>query len=464
MTDDPYADAVPFDPAKARGPQPVGLPDNSDEALAQAFGKRHANDLRYIAALGLWRVWDGVVWKRDETLEVIHLARLLCAERAEQCTNKRDAVKVAGAQAIAAVERLARADRRLAATVDQWDQDAMLLNTPDGGVCDLRTGVTRPAERGDYMTKMTAVAPGGDCPLWLDFLKRATDGDDDLQTYLQRMVGYVLTASTREHAIFFVHGPSATSKTKFVEVISGMLGDYAAVAPIEAFMASRSERHPTDLAGLVGARLVAATETEKDRRWAEARIKQLSGGDAITARLMRQDFFTYTPTFKLLFAGNHRPGIRDADAALRRRMHLIPFNVVIPESDRDPDIGAKLEVEWPGILRWAIDGGLSWQADGLAPPGKVVAAVDEYFVAEDILGRWIEERCKCDEDLTCTTAALFSDWKDWAVVAGEYPGSARRLSVSLQERGFHRWRQPGTGARGFRGVTLKPSAPQDEPL
>lgn len=429
--------------------------DTSEKALALSFAQDHADNLRYVKAWGRWFIWNNYKWCRDQTMEGFDRVSALCATAAEGCDGWKEVKELKSARTAKGVEALAQADRRMAATVEQWDTDPWLLNTP-GGVVDLRSGLCRPARCEDYMLKATAVAPAAecDCPLWRDFLKRATDGDDELQDYLQRVLGYSLTGDTSEQAIFFIYGPSASGKSVFVETITGVLGDYAVAAPVDAFMAVRGDRHPTDLAGLVGARLVTASETEPGQRWAEARVKMLSGGDTITARFMRQDFFSFTPTFKLLIAGNHRPSIRNVNAALRRRLHMIVFPNPVPEDSRDREMREKLRAEWPGILRWAIEGCAAWVADGLAPPATIASAVEDYFVAEDVVGRWLDERCALAPEATCTTATLFADWKSWAEAAGEYVGSTKRFAGVLHERGFARWRQSGTGKMGFRGITL----------
>ncbi len=182
----------------------------------------------------------------------------------------------------------------------------------------------------DYVTKMTAVAPRGDCPTFLAFLHRVMNGDQSLIAYLRRVLGYALTGVTNEHALFFAYGTGANGKSVLMSTTAGIMGDYHRTAPIETFTATHVDRHPTDLAMLRGARLVTATETEEGRRWAESRIKTLTGGDPVSARFMRQDFFEYTPAFKLVIAGNHKPGLRSVDEAIRRRFHLIPFGVTIP--------------------------------------------------------------------------------------------------------------------------------------
>jgi putative DNA primase/helicase len=318
--------------ANARGDE-ERPPEFSDDALALRFTAQHGNNLRYTAALGRWSEWDGKRWKPDETCHIFDLARRVCREASSNCPP-RLAVRIASAATVAAVERLARSDRQHAATVEQWDSDPWLLNTPDG-VVDLRTGAIRPALRQDYCTKITAVSSSGDCPLWHSFLARITNGDAELQTFMQRMAGYSLTGITHEHALFFLYGTGANGKSVFINSISGVMGDYAKTAPIETFIASASERHPTDLAGLRGARLITAVEIEDGRRWAESKLKTLTGGDRIAARFMRQDFFEFTPQFKLLIVGNHKPGLDTVDEAMRRRFNLLPFTVTIPVAERD---------------------------------------------------------------------------------------------------------------------------------
>jgi putative DNA primase/helicase len=434
----------------------VRPPQFTDEALALTFAARHADDLRYVAAWGRWFHWTGVAWEMDETLLAFDHARTICREAAAACDMPSLAKVLASAKTVAAVERLAKADRRLAATVHQWDADPWLLNTPTG-VLDLRTGRQRPHDPGDYMTKTTAVAPEGECPLFLAFLDRVTGGDADLQRFLQRMVGYALTGDTSAHALFFAHGPGANGKSVFIDTLAGMLGDYHKTAPIETFTASNTDRHPTEVAMLRGARLVSAIETEEGRRWAESRIKALTGGDRIAARFMRQDFFEFTPQFKLIIAGNHKPGLRAVDEAIRRRFHLIPFGVTIPPEERDTTLKDKLKAEWPGVLAWAVAGCLAWQAEGLNPPAAVRAATEAYLDAEDALAAWMDECCKREPSAWTATSRLFGSWKVWADANGEAAGSVRRFTQQLEARGFEAART--TKARGIQGLRLIVSNP-----
>jgi len=435
----------------------------TEDALALAFTRRYHRDWRYVAAWGRWLVWDGRRWRHEETLAATDLIRSVCRQMAVRADNPKVAAKLATSGTVGGVERLARSDRRHAATTAEWDADPWLLNTP-GGVVDLKTGRMRAHDRADRMTKIAAATPGGDCPTWKQFIDEVTGGDKELQAYLQRMAGYALTGSTQEHALFFLYGTGANGKSVFVNTLATILGDYATSAPMDTFMETRSDRHPTDMAGLRGARFVAAIETEQGRRWAESKVKSLTGGDKISARFMRQDFFEFFPQFKLFVAGNHKPAIRNIDEAMKRRLHLIPFTITVPPQQRDKTLQQKLLAERDGILAWAVEGCLAWQRLGrLDPPRCVVDATEEYFEAEDALGRWLDERCVREPNAKSLTAELFADWKQWAEAAGEFAGSQKRFADLLLTRGVEKWRNT-VGLRGFRGVGLKhPPAPAYTP-
>jgi putative DNA primase/helicase len=444
--------------AVAEDAEPVVSSDESvwgtEDALALAFTRRYHRDWRYVAAWGRWLVWDGQRWRNEDTLAATDLIRSVCRQTALRADDRKVAAKLASSGTVGGVERLARADRRHAATTDEWDADPWLLNTP-GGVVDLKTGRMRANDRADRMTKITTATPRGECPQWRSFLCDVTGGDQNLQDYLQRMVGYALTGSTREHALFFLYGTGANGKSVFVNTLADILGDYATNAPMDTFMETRTDRHPTDMAGLRGARFVAAIETEQGKRWAESKLKNLTGGDKIAARFMRQDFFEFFPQFKLFVAGNHKPAIRNIDEAMKRRLHLIPFTITVPPEKRDKHLQQKLLAERDGILAWALDGCLAWQRLGrLDPPQLVLDATDEYFEAEDALGRWMDERCLRVGTAKSLTAELFTDWKQWAEAAGEFVGSQKRFADLLLTRGLEKWRN-GMGLRGFQGIGLK---------
>jgi len=258
----------------------------SDDSLALAFSDKHGDDWRYVAAWSHWLNWDGTCWRKEDTLKAFDLARDICREASMQCEKPSAAAKAASANTVAAVEKLAKADRRHAARIDIWDRDPWLLNAKNG-VVDLKTGSLRAHNRLDYLTKATTagLATAGTAPTrWLEFLSEITGGNLELQAYLARLAGYSLTGITSEHAFAFFYGTGANGKSVFLNTLGSVLGDYATNAPIDTFLETRSERHPTDLAGLRGARLVTAIEVEKGRRFADSKLKSITGGDKVTAR------------------------------------------------------------------------------------------------------------------------------------------------------------------------------------
>jgi putative DNA primase/helicase len=296
--------------------------------------------------------------------------------------------------------------------------------------------------------------------LWNNFLARVVP-DEEVRAFLQRFFGYCLTGLTIEHAMLFLWGTGRNGKSVFLNIIGWVMGDYALTAPAATFTASRGERHETELARLHGARLVMAQEVEDGHRWNEARIKAITGGDPITARFMRKDYFTFTPQFKLVMAGNHKPALGTVDIAIRRRMHMVPFTTTIPENEVDPQLFEKLKAEGPQILRWMLEGCIDWQIGGLNPPAAVIAATDEYLAAEDAIGLFLEEQCERNTDAWELTGDLFQRWQSWCQAAGEDAGSKKRFTQKLQDRGFPS--KPRAAGRGTIGIQLKRPNYTDDP-
>jgi putative DNA primase/helicase len=437
----------------------VETPLFSEDDLALRFAERHAPDLRYVAVWSEWLCWDGRQWRIENTLRVFDLARIICREAAGECGKKLKKA-LTSAKTVAAIVTLARSDRRIAATSDQWDADPWLLNTPDG-VVDLRTGRIRGHRAQEYMTRITAIGPHGDCPKFKAFLERIMGGDEGLIAYLKPVFGYCLTGVTTEQALFFAHGAGSNGKTVLMSTMAGILGDYCLATPIETFTESRTERHPTELARMGGARLVTATETEGGRYWAESRLKEITGGERIAARFMRQDFFEFTPQFKPFISGNHRPRLRSVGLAMRRRVNMIPFLVAIPEDERDPELTVKLKMEWRGILAWAIDGCLDWRKRGLAPPEAVAKATDAYFASEDGYKDWIADRCEIVAGFWSSSSQLFASWRHWAEKAGQPPGDNKRFREEMERLGFaHKHNMKGNF---FVGLRIRQDPPEGHP-
>jgi putative DNA primase/helicase len=427
--------------------------EHTEDGYAQVASNKFNGQFLYDHTIGKWYIWTGHYWCPDLVGLVHNNTRNLIRElnwkkdkSHDSRAKKSFSTNVTGFMAN---------DPVFASTNERWDRDPFLLGTP-GGVVDLRKGVMRPGQKKDFITKQTAVVPAdnNNAPLWEKFLLDSTGNDIGCIRFLQQICGYFLTADTSEHALFFVHGPGGNGKSVFLTVIQSILNDYSKTAAMNTFMASRYDQHPTDLAMLCGSRLVTASETEEGRRWAEAKIKQLTGGDIITARFMRQDFFSFTPQFKLLIVGNHAPRLNNVDDALRRRFNIIPFTRKPQNPDRH--LTDKIKDEFPNILRWMIDGCIDWQANGLVRPQMVVNATKDYFDEQDLFGQWIDDCCVTSKYTRASTKELYASWEAFNNDCGECAGTQKVFSQNLNKYGFNRcrFRQNGKMHRGFSGIGL----------
>lgn len=457
-----------------------GHPDLSHDALARELSTvaGFTQDARFVPAWSRWVFWNESRWEVDDRLRhmtivrdflqwkakgLIHWATKQAATLAEKDAEKitswarSNAKGLRQAGNVTSVETLARSNADLVATVDQFDADLMLLGTP-GGTVDLRTGELITAMREHWITKHTATTPappGTPAPLWSAFLDRIFASDPELIAFVQRAAGYALTGHTSEHKLIFCYGTGSNGKSVFLNTLFGIVGEYARRAPAQTFLDSANDRHPTDLAGLHGARLVVGSELPAGKAWNESVVKDLTGGDVITARKMRQDFFEYLPQFTLFIAGNHQPSFRGIDEAIRRRVVLVPFTQTIPASERDQALPEKLKAEWPAILRWMIDGALEWQAQGLNVPATVQAASDEYLDFEDTLGDFIAEHLTRVAGGKVAAAEVYSRFALWQRANGiGQTWTKKAMTQALRERGLLSAKLTG-GVRGFRDVVLK---------
>lgn len=419
--------------------------DVSEDAIALHFTHAYGDRLRFDHHAGKWYEWTGTRWQRNEKKIAFHYARDL----ARQISG--GVARFSKSSVANGVESFARADPTHAVTSEVWDSDPWLLGTPAGTV-DLRTGECFDARQGDHITKLAGAAPEvGEPSLWLQFLREATAGDEGLIRFLRQMAGYCLTGRTNEHVLFFIYGPGGNGKSVFLNILNFILGDYATTSGMDTFTASKNDRHPTDLAMLKGARLVSASETEEGRAWAESRIKQLTGGDKISARFMRQDFFEFLPQFKLVIVGNHAPVLANVDDAARRRFNIVPFTQRPARPDRQ--LEEKLKAEAGRILSWAIEGCRDWQDNGLVRPEIVQAATQDYFDDQDLFGQWLAERCELGRSKSEATTPLYNDWAEYAHAAGDDPGSQKAFGSRIKRAGFQFRKSHGN--RMYLGLALK---------
>ena len=436
---------------------PALPPAFSDDAIAAHVVYLHGNDWRYITDKNEWYRWTGNFWERDEKNQIFSVIRFVCRDMIDwrMDTDLTDTFKrsITSSRTHAAVHRVVSYDEQISTKSSIWDANPWILATP-GGLIDLQTNELRPARREDYQTQCTAVsADENGCPMWLAFLDRVTNHDVELQNYLQRLAGYSLTGVTTEQMLAFFYGTGANGKSVFLKTLRNVLGSYACSASMDIFSEVRNEPHPTVYARLDRKRCVVAAETEEGRRWAESKIKQLTGGEPMQARRMRQDEYEFTPMFKLIFAGNHKPSLRTVDEAMRRRVHIVPWVVTIPQQERDHQLDAKLQKEYGGILKWMIDGCAAWQREGLNAPPCVREATDEYLETEDALKEWLEENCILSPSEETPVATIYRDYLSYCEALKEHPWSKKRLIADLQTRGVDRTRL--MGIRCWRGIGLK---------
>ena len=413
-------------------------------------GKRlvtlHGRDLHYCPVWKKWFVWNGKLWLPDNGSEIMRRAKntvrsieLEIGAANELVRHARSSESQAKLKAMIAC---AQSEPTIDIMPENMDLDPWLLNCLNGTL-DLRTGSLGRHRRGDLITKVAPVKfnPKAACPRWINFLKKFMAGNDDMISFLQRAVGYSLTGITREQCLFPLWGIGNNGKTTFLEVIKAILGcDYAKQAAADTFMQKTSGGQiPNDLAALRGMRLVTVQEADRNQQLSESLVKQVTGGDAITARFMRQEWFTYTPQFKLWLIANHKPVIRGTDDGIWRRLKLIHCKVQIPEPEWDRQLTDKLKVELPGILNWAVQGCLEWQRDGLGIPEGVQDAVAEYREEMDILGGFIEERCILNPTAVTPATSLFEVYTRWAGANGETnPLGLWAFGKALSERGVGR--------------------------
>ena len=428
----------------------------TDLGNAERLVEQHGADLRYCYAWEKWLVWNGQVWRVDDTGEVERRAKATVRSIYLEAGNAEDADArkalaghAKGSEArgrIEAMISLARSEPGIAISPEELDADPWALTTPNGTL-DLRSGELRDHGREDHITKSSPVEydPDAAAPTWAAFLERILPGED-LRAFVQRAVGYSATGDTSEQCMMINHGTGANGKSTFQEAIAGALGDYAMRAPTEMLLAKHSSGIPNDIARLKGARFVSASETEEGRRLAESLVKDLTGQDTITARFMRAEWFDFRPTHKLWLSTNHKPEIRGTDTAIWRRIRLVPWAITIPPKEQDKKLPAKLREELPGILAWIVRGCLEWQREGLRPPTEVRRATGKYRAEMDVLAAFIDEECVVSDNATASAKALYSAYKGWCEENGEKAESQRKFGGRLKERGFESGRQT-TGAR-----------------
>jgi len=440
----------------------------SDDELALRFSKRHQHELRYVATWDRWLIWDGKRWAHDEKRRVFDLSRRLCRDVLEEhfvtrslTDSQRSALRkrLGSAQTVYAVTKLAGSDPRHSVAVSQLDANPWVLNTPNGEM-DLRTGTLSAHDPAKLHTKITTAAISGACPLFLNALGRVQPLES-IRAYVQRLFGYGMTGSSRDHALSFWWGSGRNGKGTLAHAFRRALGDYGLEVGAELFMETHHDRHPTEIAVLRGARFVVASEIDTGRRWNEARLKRLTGGDPISARYIGKDLFEFEPSHSLLIIGNTKPGLRSVDEAMRARMHLVEFDVTVPEAERDTALSEKLEAEYGGILAWALVGCQEWQKTGLAPPAEILLSTSTYLEAEDSVEQWINECCERTGMIKLGPA--HGSYREWCEKNAAASLGRNAFADQLISHGFKRSMDVRGKVIVFNGISLRDYTISREP-
>jgi len=440
----------------------VGLPEHlTDLGNARRLIQDHGRDLHYCPELGGWLVWDGTRWKRDATAEVMRRAKATVermyheevprlADEKERVAMAKWAIQSEADRRLVAMLHLAESEPGVPVTPNELDRDPWALNVLNGTL-DLRTGALRPHRREDLVTKLIPVTydQTAECPLWKRCLERVLP-DSEVRGFVKKAVGYALTGDTREQILVIPYGTGANGKTTIFRTLTHLLADYACHTPSDTLLVRR-DRVLNDLARLRGMRLVVAIEAEGGRRLAEALVKQMTGEDPLTARFLYREFFDFEPTFKLFLVVNHKPEIRGTDHAIWRRIRLVPFTVTIPDDEQDKMLREKLAAESSAILRWAVEGCLLWQQEGLVAPSEVTQATAEYREAMDTLGMFLSECCVVDPAGEEKAKILYERYVSWCHQAGEKkPVSRKKFGMLLEERRFQHRKDGDVFWRGLR--------------
>jgi putative DNA primase/helicase len=424
-----------------------GTINNTDLGNSKRLVRSHGENLRYLHEMKKWMYWDGDRWVLDEDGKVMRLAKKTAiginneAAAISDDNLRSDAQKHArtseSQRSLSAMIDLAKTEEGITLSACHLDTDNFVLGVNNGVVSlnsgSLLTGSTKSL----YLSKKATVTydSASQCPTWLGFLDQVL-GDDELIRFIQRSVGYSLTGDTSEQVLFFLYGIGANGKSTFVNTLQTILGDYAQQAQVSTFMTKGKGSINNDTARLRGSRFVATTETEEGSRFNESELKQLTGGDTITARFLRHEHFEFKPNFKLWISGNHKPYIQGNDIGIWRRIRLIPFGVSVAPEQQDKDLSAKLLAESSGILNWALEGCRMWLAEGLGGCDVVDNATKAYKSEMDVISGWISECCTEDVNAEEQSSVLYNSFKLWALENGEYVVNNRKFKQKLEEKGI----------------------------
>ena len=417
--------------------------------------------IRYCPQRGRWLTWDDHRWAWDDAGRVTeaarHLIRTLTDDDGPEALRKHRHRSL-DQRRLNAMVNLARTDPRIVVQAHQLDADPHALATP-AGVVNLRDGTLTEPDPAANHTRSTTTAPDPDqpTPRWDQFLAQTFAGHPELTGYVQRLAGYSITGAITHHVLPFLHGGGDNGKSVFLDVVRHILGDYASTAPA-GFLMSNKDKHETEIARLHGLRFVIASEVNQTDRFDEAKVKLLTGGDALTARFMGRDHFTFRPTHHLWLMGNHRPTVQAGGKSFWRRLRIVSFTNTIDPAHRDDELAHKLiRDEAPGILAWLIAGAVASQPanGGLADPVSVLTETRNYALEEDTLARFVEDRCHLGggTHVRTNTKHVLDAYRDWCRDEGTRPVNQTVFGRELATR-FDIAQVRSNGQRFYQGLTL----------
>lgn len=404
----------------------------------------HGQDLKFVRQYADWVWWTGKKWQRDETainraLKDVVKVLYEVARNTVNDTDRSLASKFASAcgnnGVYNATAELASKDANFSVSVLDFDKDPFALNM-NNGVLDLKSRTLRKHSSQDRFLKIIPYDfdSAATCPRWIKFLNETYGGDQDLIAYFQRVVGRALTGDNSDKAFFFMFGPEGDNgKSKILEVLRALLGEYSYHADISTFLKSRNEKGVReDLVPFYGMRVITSTEPEEGTRFELGLIKIITGGDPINCRELYGKHIVFTPTCKLFFAANNRPAIVDRSEAAWSRVHVIPHDISVPKDKQDKQLGGKLKLELPGILNWALEGLKKYfEIGGLSPPARVVNAVKDYRIENDTVKQFLDEVCTFKSTNSMPGPELYNSYKEYCLNFGRKPLGLGKFNKSM---------------------------------
>ncbi|PFW04145.1 DNA primase [Bacillus thuringiensis] len=429
---------------------------------AERIAYEYGHVIKFVNDIG-WFIWDGKRWKIDNKKEIERItAKVLRSLNKSEDESEMKWARMCERRnvrmnSIKDLMPLVPGERQ------EFDKHKFLFNV-ENGVVDLKTGKLQQHDRELKLTKITNIVfdENAKCPEWLNFLDQIFLGDKTLIEYMQRLIGYSLTGDISEQIMMFLVGGGSNGKSTFINTIKDLMGDFGRQAKSDTFIKKKESGANNDIARLVGSRFVSAIESEEGEKLADSFVKQITGGEPVLARFLRQEFFEFIPEFKVFFTTNHKPIIGGLDEGIWRRVKLIPFNLSLPAHKRDKRLPEKLSLEMPGILNWAIEGCMKWQQDGLKEPKVVAEATGKYKDDMDILAPFLDEVCYVDEreneSVMIEAKELYNTYERWCFNSGERSLGNRSFYRMLETKGFGKTK--GTGNKTFlTGITLNERKP-----